>query len=144
MKCSIIVDKNKLKKPSSLVTSRGEADSIIKDLEDTLEKGRGLGLSACQIGIYKQVSIIRIGEFKLDLINPIIVSKNGKFIYKGEGCLSFPYIYVDTDRWQSIFIEHGLEERKQSVCMNLESIVIQHEIDHQKGITIFDRKHKRR
>ena len=137
MKRPIIQDKNFLKQKSDIITDRNEINAIIKDLEDSLDIKKGFGLSAIQIGIKKQISIIRHQNLNINLINAIIIEKNKYFRFTGEGCLSFPGLYIDTKRYSDIVFEN---EGKQYAVEGIEAIVIQHELDHCQGLTMFDRK----
>jgi len=146
MKKNIVTDKIALKNKCELVTEE-ELPSVLQDLEDSFVDiaKRGYGLSAPQIGISKQVSIVRVGEVKLNLVNPEIIEKEGRFLFQKEGCLSFPGIYIDTDRYKEITIENGIgENRKQYYTYGIEAVVLQHEIDHLSGTLFFDRKHRKR
>lgn len=118
-----------------------EAQSIIKDLEDSLDLSRGIGLSAIQIGTPKRVGIIRMRNNKIDLINPKIIEKENKFKFEGEMCLSLPGLSIDTIRYYQITLENN---GKQYVSVGLEACAIQHEIDHMNGLLIIDRKWQRR
>jgi peptide deformylase len=56
--------------------------------------------------------------------------------------LSFPGVGVITRRYVFATVEYYNEkmELQTGILQDLEAICIQHEIDHQNGITIFDRK----
>ena len=140
MKQKIVTDMTILKQ-KSLPATPDEVISILQDLNDTLDLKRGLGLSAVQIGILKQISIVRIGEIKIDLINAEILEKDEKFIFKDEGCLSLAGIKITTDRYNYIKIDNNgkIEEYR-----GLLAVCVQHEVDHENGITILQRKHKAR
>ena len=86
----IITDVKKLKEQSHSTTIF-EGQAIISQLEKALDESEvpGIGLAAIQIGVRKQVCIIRT-EQKLDLINPEIVAEYDLREFHGEGCLSFP------------------------------------------------------
>jgi peptide deformylase len=129
-----------LKKPCLFKAEPEDLKSIIQDLEDTLKTTNGIGLSANQIGYKKRVSIIRLPLLKLNLINPSITDKKDRIMFK-EGCLSFNGIELLTDRYNYIKI---INNDQTAEFTGLEAIVIQHEIDHLNGLTIFDRKHKKR
>lgn len=130
-----------LKKPCVEIKDYNELNNILNDLEDTLKNNKnGIGLSANQIGYNKRVAIIRFHSLKLNLINPIIIEKEDKQVFR-EGCLSFPNMEIVTDRYYYIKINNN---NKLLEFTGLEAIAIQHEIDHLNGLTIFDRKHKRR
>lgn len=140
MKHKIITDVSILRQISIPATIE-ESQSIIRDLEDSLADQRGLGLSAIQIGIGKRVSIVRIGKTKIDLINPKIIAKYDRFKHVGEGCLSLSGLRVDTIRYREIEVDnYGF----RFVAEGIESLVIQHEIDHFNGKLLVDVKWRRK
>lgn len=148
MKRKIVTDITILKQKSGEIVFQGiepepceEASRIIKDLEDTLEN-KGIGLSAVQIGIHKRIAIIRMGENKLDLINPKIIKKEDRFRFPKEGCLSLPGLTIDTSRYNHIVLENQ-NEKKYSLD-GLEAVAVQHEIDHMNGLTILDKKWRKK
>ena len=69
----IITDINKLRqicKPASKVEALEIVEYLDKELQEVNKYGVcGIGLAAPQIGIDKQVAIIRIGNIKIDLVN---------------------------------------------------------------------------
>ena len=137
MKRKIITDVNFLKKKSEKAGFL-ESLKIIKDLEDTLKETKnGIGLSAVQIGILKRVSIIRIGDFKLNLINTEITEKSDTIKFPGESCLSLPGLLIDTRRYNYIRLNNG------KLYKGLVAVCISHEIDHWNGLTILQRKWKK-
>ena len=140
-----------------------EGLSIATELFQILnQRGDGIGLAANQVGIDAQVAVVNVIE-PLVLINPKIISKENEINYY-EGCLSFPKKGVNTKRYETIEVKSanvegsmlfsGVEtgetgkgswEDKQKNDDNrnmrlLESICVQHEIDHLNGVTIMDRK----
>jgi peptide deformylase len=52
--------------------------ALIDDIKDTINEYNLLGLAATQIGSYESVVVIRQDEEFLELINPRVLSKNGK------------------------------------------------------------------
>ena len=125
------------------------------------QRGDGIGLAANQVGIDAQVAVVNVRE-PLVLINPKIISKDVEIPYY-EGCLSYPKKGVHTKRYRDIVVSteqsesdwyfSGAEEnsdgksgwdkgnmRQDRDMRILESICIQHEIDHLNGKTIHDRK----
>lgn len=113
-----------------------EVGGIIELLERELilseKAGRpGIGLAAPQIGIYKNVAIIRIDEkTKLDLVNCKIANKYDQFIFRGEGCLSYPDRLEDTIRYNEVHIIDNLIYPYGLELTGLVSVVAQHELDH--------------
>ena len=140
-----------------------EGNAIATELFQILnQRGDGIGLAANQVGIDAQVAVVNVIE-PLVLINPKIISKENEINYY-EGCLSFPKKGVNTKRYETIEVTsanvegsmlfsgvetgetgRGSWEDKQKNDDNrnmrlLESICVQHEIDHLNGVTIMDRK----
>ena len=112
--------------------------NIIHVLEFELanSKPKGVGLSAIQINIPLRVAIIRMGKKGFNLFNTEIIEKSQPFVFKNEGCLSFPGKYINTKRYNQITIRNGNgEEAKLS---GDDAIVVQHEISHWEGQTMFD------
>jgi len=135
----IITDIVELKKENDEVTLE-EAEEIIEQLELSLKSSEvpGVGLAAPQIGIHKRVAIIRLGNEKLNLINPHIIEKKHGFILNGEGCLSVPGKKVNTRRFKEILVKDDLHPAGL-VLVDMIAVVSQHEIDHLDQILITDR-----
>lgn len=119
------------------------------ELKNTLEKelnyanklGRnGIGLAAPQIGIAKKMAIIRMPDIKIDLVNAKIIKKYDEFIFKDEGCLSFPNKLENTKRFKEVHISGNLVEPYDFIATDLLSIVCQHELDHLNSTLFFDHK----
>lgn len=100
----------------------------------------GIGLAAPQVGIGKAMIVVDIGAGLYKLVNPRIVEASGTQSME-EGCLSVPGICVKIRRSRSVTVkaldEYGVSVRIQA--QDLFSRVLQHEIDHLKGILIIDR-----
>ena len=101
------------------------------------QRGDGIGLAANQVGIDAQVAVVNVTE-PLVLINPKIVSRENEISYY-EGCLSYPKKGVNTKRYEIVEVKSDNSEATMRFD-GLESICVQHEIDHLNGKTIFDRK----
>ena len=136
----IVTDIDFLRQKSQPVLIEAEANSIAKLLDITLfRNGSGLGLSAIQIGISKQVSVIRYKDFFITLFNAEIIDYSGEtIILEGEGCLSFPDKYITTRRNKKITIKNG--DDKIYYFEDMLSCVVQHEIEHGSGILFIDRE----
>ena len=140
-----------------------EGMEIAKELFDILNKRQdGIGLAANQVGIDAQVAVVNVRE-PLVLINPQY-EELGKEIQYYEGCLSFQGKGVNTKRYDSVVIkteqdesswyfsgaqnptdgQSGWEKRERNKndaeLRLLETICVQHEIDHLRGLTIMDRQ----
>ena len=139
-----------------------EGMAVATKLFQVLNKRKdGIGLAANQVGIDAQVAVVNVRE-PLVLINPKIISKENEIKYY-EGCLSYPRKGVHTKRYETVqvkteqnestWIFSGVEtsgegkgswesdNSKNSKALRLlESVCVQHEIDHLNGIPIHDRK----
>lgn len=141
MKQPIVTDIKFLRKRSEEV-DEARAHGIFSILNDSLEGIKGYGLCAIQIGVPLRVSIIRLPKCKLDLWNPKIIEKSGRFRFQGEGCLSIPGLFIDTARYNDIVVENG-DGRRYSLS-GMEAIVCQHEIDHMNGRLFMDAKWRKK
>ena len=108
---------------------------LVQDLKDTLKAHpTGVGISAIQIGVPKQVCIIKYNRQMYTLINPQITRKRGTTLFT-EGCLSAPGKRKKVSRankvWCNFLDENG--NQKTLADGGLCSIIIQHELDHFNG-----------
>ena len=156
-------DNNPLINKKAKEVSVEEGLAIAEELFQILNKrGDGIGLAANQVGIDAQVAVVNVRE-PLVLINPKIISKTDEIDYY-EGCLSYPGKGVRTKRYETIevkteqvegsWIFTGVEtgetgtgswedkekSKNDKELRLLETVCVQHEIDHLNGMTIMDRK----
>ena len=154
----IVTDTIKLKKVvTDLPKNKSEEEVISAALFTALEKEKGFGLSANQIGVDKRMCVINIKE-PMVLINPKITKRSEEAVQYIESCLSLPKtmrkpkntvrsvsVTVETDNLGTV--EFGPDEKDKigTECHNyfgdeglLECVVAQHEIDHLDGILITD------
>ena len=147
----IVTQINKLQSPCKTVMSIEEGERIAAELLKVLNNSKsGIGLAANQIGINKRVCVVNVNE-PLVFINPSITKREGEINFQ-EGCLSFPkksvkttrnlYVTVEADNWEEAvtFGPTGDQTDEEAYQDALESVCIQHEIDHLDGITMYDRK----
>lgn len=125
--------------------SVNEGLEIATELFQILNKrGDGIGLAANQVGIDAQVAVVNVSE-PLILINPKIIIKENEIPYY-EGCLSFPKQGIHTKRYRDIVVTSTQADAKlvfggsDDEKVILESVCVQHEIDHLMGKTIHDRQ----
>tara|TARA_R100001082_G_scaffold105409_1_gene77466 strand:+ start:244 stop:876 length:633 start_codon:yes stop_codon:yes gene_type:complete len=158
-------DNNPLINKKAKEVSVEEGLAIAEELFQILNKrGDGIGLAANQVGIDAQVAVVNVTE-PLVLINPKYIKKEFEIMY-GEGCLSYPGKAIKTKRYRDVIIQTAQSEsgwyfsgaeipadesrgsweverkKKDSDLRLLESVCVQHEIDHLNGITIHDREIK--
>jgi len=75
------------------------------------------------------------------LINPKITGHSDEVQVGPEGCLSFPDIFANVERWYEVDAEYtDLDGKVQQVhARGLLARAIQHELDHLDGILLVDR-----
>ena len=121
--------------------SLSDAIEIWKKLEFKLSTLDGYGLAANQIGVPKRIGFIDYEGLIIKLLNSKIV-EYGKntILIKNECCFSFPKKSCNTVRYSYVKIEDELLGTFEASMDNdgLLPIILQHEIDHFNGKTIFD------
>ncbi len=139
-----------------------EIKQLIADMFETMEAADGVGLAAQQIGRAVQLTVIDVSPvdekerpstlelegkpadvkafMPLVLINPEVKPVNAP-VNGGEGCLSFPEIYAEISRPESVEVTalNAKGERIQFRCGGLLAKAVQHEVDHLNGILFIDR-----
>lgn len=119
------------------------AVEIASSLVETCKHYKGLGLSANQCGLRHRVFVAGFGDNFVAFFNPTIVSLSTQTVHMSEGCLSFPHLFLNVTRPDSLHLEYYDFEgnKKQGIFTGLTARVILHEIDHLNGIT-FTKKAK--
>ena len=137
-----------------------EIRKLIDDMFETMHAAAGVGLAAQQVGRALQLTVIDVrgakdrpstltldgkpadvpGYMPLVLINPEI-RRFGDPAKGPEGCLSFPEIYADISRPESVEVRASNAEGKpiHFVAGGLLARAVQHETDHLNGILFIDR-----
>ncbi|XP_052197790.1 peptide deformylase 1B, chloroplastic/mitochondrial [Diospyros lotus] len=119
---------------------------LVDEMFDVMYKTDGIGLSAPQVGINVQLMVFNpVGERgegqEIVLVNPRVSKYSKKMVLFNEGCLSFPGIYADVERPESVKID-ARDITGARFVVNLAGLparVFQHEFDHLQGILFFDR-----
>jgi len=114
-----------------------EAKEIVKQLTDVLLATKnGIGLASPQIGITKNIFVIKYDDIVKEYINPEITNYSDEKITFKEGCLSYPNKYYNIQRSKKIEIQYyDLQSVKHYDTMHgTEAVVFQHEYDHIFGI----------
>lgn len=125
-----------LKQQAETATPK-DAD-VIRDLRDTFiaNQERAVGMAANMIGANKRIIVVKVGMIPLIMINPEILEKKNAYQVM-EGCLSL-FGERETTRYAEIEIQYldiNFKLQKQ-IFNDFIAEVIQHEIDHTKGIII--------
>jgi len=113
------------------------------DLYATMKENDGMGLSAVQVGVLKQIIVMDIGEGSYTLINPEIretTTGDGNILKFSEGCLSVPGYYEERERSSGVLLRYETENGAPVIkwFKELEAFCIQHEMDHLDGKLFID------
>jgi len=119
---------------------------LVTDMIETMYAAPGVGLAAPQIGVPRAVIVFdaQDGEGARVLINPELVESDGEYEYE-EGCLSVPGHYWPITR-PGYVRARGLDLEGNTVEYFGEGLlgrVLQHEIDHLRGILLIERLEKK-
>ena len=99
------------------------------------------GLAAPQVGINKRIFVAPTDEKNAEVfINPRITEREGTQ-RMSEGCLSFPGAHEVIERSAELtLVYQTLEGEERTVALDgLESVAVQHELDHLDGILFIDK-----
>ena len=128
---------------------------LAKDMLKCMYDAEGVGLAAEQVGRREAICVIdvpRDAEYKshagrndhvampLVLVNPDVRDPRGS-MRKSEGCLSFPGLYCDITRAETVTVEWtDLEGHRQEATVHgLLARAVQHEVDHLGGTLMSDK-----
>ncbi len=113
---------------------------LLDDMYDTMKSRDGVGLAAPQVGILKRAAVIDIGEGKIELINPEIISQDGSQT-GSEGCLSVPGVYGQVERPNEVVVKaqdrNGEYFELKGTALLARAIC--HEVEHLDGKLFLDR-----
>ncbi|KAE9605126.1 hypothetical protein Lal_00043378 [Lupinus albus] len=133
-------------KNKRIATFDDNLKKLVHEMFDVMYKTDGIGLSAPQVGINVQLMVFNpVGERgegeEIVLVNPRVSKYSKKLSFFYEGCLSFPGIYADVKRPESVKIDaRDINGTRFSVNLSgLPARVFQHEFDHLQGILFFER-----
>jgi peptide deformylase len=152
------------KKGERIESVTPEIKKLIADMFETMNENHGVGLAAQQVGVAKQLTVIDVSQVEdrpswleldgqrtevksimpLTLINPEVTAV-GDSVKGSEGCLSFPEIYDEISRPESVDVK-ALDATGRPIsfrCGGLFARAVQHEIDHLNGILFIDRMEKK-
>ena len=131
-----------------------DIERIGMDMIETVKaSANGVGLSGPQVGISKRIFVMAQSSLTkkddwsyLILVNPVIALSSpswhgGSTAYGLEGCLSFPGLYEQVERSNSVTMTYQKPDG-EFVHINMagwDARIVQHEVDHLDGIMFFDR-----
>jgi peptide deformylase len=141
-----------------------EIQRLIRDMQETMHDAPGVGLAAPQVGLALQLAVIEDREELLRtlpveelaekerrpvpfhvLINPELTLLGDEKVEFREGCLSLVGYSAFVPRARRIRVayldEHG--ERQSLEASGWHARIVQHEIDHLRGVLYIDRMRSR-
>lgn len=117
-----------------------ELRRLADDMFDTMDKAKGVGLAAPQVGRRERLAVVEVDDARLVVINPEIIVKEGS-VRGEEGCLSMPEMYAEVDRFSRVVVRaqdiDGLWYEVEGT--ELLGRCLQHEVDHLHGRLFTDR-----
>jgi peptide deformylase len=147
-------------KGAKIASVTPEIRQLISDMFETMYAAHGVGLAAQQIGRALQLTVIDVrgvtdrpstlevggnpvdpaSFMPLTLINPD-VRPLAPAVDGPEGCLSFPEVYADISRPESVYVRalNAEGEPIEFKCGGLLARAVQHEVDHLQGVLFIDR-----
>lgn len=135
-----------LRKPTELFEftdeeSLRQANFLGYSMSETLQRLKGLGLSANQVGINKRLCVVNVGNQNWIMFNPKIVSKSEELSTLSEGCLSYPGLFVKVPRAKEVTVQFQAMNGQwvEQKVDGLIAVCVQHELDHLDGIVYTDR-----
>lgn len=124
-----------------------DAKEIAENLKQSMVHHRGIGLSACQVGLPWRAFAVGDpndpGNVTV-MFNPVIVHSSDDNVLIEEGCLSYPGLFIKVKRASSIRIRFRDERGDVHTRMydGIPARAILHEYDHLNGITFQERSNK--
>ena len=155
---NVLVWPNNKLRDKSKDASAEDVQTLIEDLIDTCNVKMGAGLAAPQIGIHKNVVVIKPRVFNKEnpdpskynpdymvLINPVLENQGDTIQWK-EGCLSLPGIEGKVERHEVTLVKYISEqgEEKRIIAEWPFSGGLQHECDHLDGKLFIHRMPKKK
>ena len=141
----------RLKVETQAIDDVHDATELLARMVDRLRQLNGAGLAAPQIGASVKVIVVEVRKTDvfpdrptsplLQMINPVSVDQSGTTETGWEGCFSVPGFMGLVPRAEAITVEYisaeGTDVRGQ--YSGYVARLIQHEIDHLKGVEFVDR-----
>ena len=130
---------------------------LVKEMFDVMYASHGIGVAAEQVGRTERVFVIDIPpesdvdakgnrlhpevNMPLVFINPVIEAHSVEMERGAEGCLSFPGMSGEIERWSEVDVAF-CDETGVSHALHAKGLLaraIQHELDHLNGVLFIDR-----
>ena len=124
-----------------------DQELLFNELKTAMIAGRGVGISAPQIGVNKRVFLL--GHFQdpdniVGVFNPEVLAADGDDVVMEEGCLSFPGLFVKVKRPSMIRVRYATQEGITDAIKfdGMSARIFLHEMDHLDGYVMTDRANR--
>ena len=133
-------DKDTFLKIEGISTQR-----FVRNMFATMNRYGGLGLSANQVGKPYRMFIMG-GQLQIEngkiyaCFNPKIIKASEEKVRLEEGCLTFPFLFLNIERPRKVEVEF-LDENLDKKTYQMDGIMarcFQHELDHMNGVVFTD------
>lgn len=126
-----------------------DVKEFVNNMFETMSHYGGIGLSANQVGKPYRMFIMGAhpdihNNKKWVCINPEIVEASKQTIHMQEGCLTFPFLFLNIERPSAVkvkYLDENLEEQEEDM-IGIVSRCFQHELDHMNGIVFTEKVSK--
>lgn len=126
-----------------------ELKEFVNNMFETMKSYGGIGLSANQVG--KPYRMFIMGDHpqihkgkKWVCINPEIKEISKQTIRMKEGCLTFPFLFLDIERPSAVkvkYLDEDLKEQEEEM-IGIVARCFLHELDHMQGIVFTEKVSK--
>jgi len=124
-----------------ILNINGEIAQLSQAMLNSMYNGDGIGLAGPQVGVARQIFVCHAqNDEPRVFINPQLIATSQEQIPYEEGCLSIPGVWGDVIRPATITVQ-AVNEKGKLFRLDAEGLlarVIQHEMDHLKGVLFID------
>ena len=113
---------------------------LVEAMFFSMEKYQGIGLSANQVGLPFNMFVVGghpqiENGMKLACFNPMIIESSEETIMMKEGCLTYPFLFLNIKRPRKVTLKYTDEDGalKEAKLDGMMSRIVQHEYDHMLG-----------
>ncbi len=121
-----------------------DPEELADDLWKNMKHFGGVGLSATQVGLDTKVFVMGTDDMRLNVFNPQVLTISDKLVYYKEGCLTWPFLFMQIKRPTfcivSYYDENG--EAKNIRFEGMTARIFMHEYDHMMGVDFTQRASK--
>ena len=129
------------KKCATVAAFNTTLQDLMEAMVVTMREGNGIGLAGPQVSVEKRLFVCQVPDREpMFFINPELIGTSEEVFPYEEGCLSIPGIYSDVIRPSWIKVQ-AWNSNGRPFTLEADGIlarVVQHEMDHLKGILFID------